>query len=299
MYLPKNREPGVLVSILNWNNSNLTRNCVLSVKSQTYTNFQIVVIDNDSKVDPVDQLIEEFPDIDFVKSLENLGYAGGHQLAVEYAINSGTELVWLLNNDVSLGNDSLKNLVDAYLKNGKALYGSIPKSSHPVRVWKVDGNKPKFEEFVDVKSISDPIIPVTNLFGSSILIPIEVIKKHGFMDTHFFLYGEETDYCLRLLKKGIHSYLVRDSVIDHQSQASTKGNRQLEKIANYYRIRNHLFLTRRHQSFSSFFNLSLRYLQFEVIKLLKHRKVDPLALKSILDSWAGRTGKTLKPEDFV
>jgi len=299
MYSPVNKEPKVLVSILNWNKSRLTAECIGNVKKQTYENFIITVIDNDSRADPIDQIMGAFPEIKFLKSGENMGYAGGHKLAVNYAVENDSDIIWLLNNDVKLRNDTLEHLINAYLVNGIALYGSIPNAPHPVRVWKIKNNKPLFDEFVEVKSFNDSVIPVANLLGSSILIPVELIKAHGFMDTQFFLYGEETDYCLRLLKKGVHSYLAKNSVIDHKSEASTKGNLKLEKIANYYRTRNHLVLARRHQSFNSFFNLSLRYFKFEIIKLLKYKKIDFLALRSILDSWIGITGKTLKPEDFV
>ena len=110
---------------------------------------------------------------------------------------------------------------------------------------------------------------VQSVEGSSMLVPIEIIKKHGFMREDFFMYGEETDYCYTLKKQGISSYIVIKSVVVHKGAESFKNSKHLEL---YYRRRNILYFEKDHYGKTILKNLQERLGIFNLIKFfIKHK----------------------------
>ena len=75
------------------------------------------------------------------------------------------------------------------------------------------------------------------------------------MREDFFMYGEEVDYCYRLNKLGIKSYVVPESIVVHKGAESLKEKKYLEK---YYRRRNFLFFENNHYGISIFKNIAIK-----------------------------------------
>ena len=93
---------------------------------------KILIIDNNSPDESYKKLRNYFKDFKVLKSKENKGYAGGHQITADYAINHGFNFIWILNNDLKVRKDTLKNLIKSYKNNGLGIYGSITlKSENP------------------------------------------------------------------------------------------------------------------------------------------------------------------------
>lgn len=308
--------------MLNWNSYEKTINCIHELERLDYPNVRIIVVDNASSDASVDHIRAAFPHLAIIASKENLGYAGGHRLAVDEAMTSGSDLVWLLNTDLKMQPNTLSALVDGYQRLGDALYGSIPlKFEHPPRVggfvaWVVDAQgKPDFSH--ELPFLGKPYDayfgsefserPTAGLAGSSLLIPMSVIRKYGFMDERFFLYSEEVDYCLRLLRKGIPSYIVPRSIVMHEYGGTYGKQKNLNVVVSYYYKRNRLILFRRHIGFR-------RYVQqlgtdgYKAIKkllkyVLRHRNA-PSALEvrcecwAVIDAMLNHMPKRFAPEDY-
>ena len=105
------KKPKVSIIILNWNQPEFTVNCVKSVLEQTYKDFEILIVDNDSTDDSVEIFRKEFEDtenIRIIKNPENVGYAGGNNEGVKKA--KGDYIV-ILNNDTLVEKDWLEHLV--------------------------------------------------------------------------------------------------------------------------------------------------------------------------------------------
>lgn len=215
--------PKVLISIVNWNNYKDTIACLESIYQYiTYPNYKIVIIDNNSQNNSVEIIKKTFPECELIESTDNLGFAEGHQLSYSKFKNSGFELFWMLNNDLAVEKESLESLVYAYKKNGEAIFGSINKKN-------------------DILEKKQNIIKQVKLLtGYSYCIPFSIIEKYGFIDTSYFLYFEEYDYCLSLNKKGINSYLVTNSNVYHKGKGSSKKT-TVSNIISYYYNRNRLF----------------------------------------------------------
>ena len=84
----------ISVVILNWNGMRDTIPCLESLD-----HADVIVVDNGSTDDSVKAIKEKFPRVVVIETGINLGYAGGNNVGIEYALKSGADLVLLLNND--------------------------------------------------------------------------------------------------------------------------------------------------------------------------------------------------------
>ena len=253
----------VLISVLNYNNFESTKKCVFSILDCSLNNIEIYIVDNNSPDKSYQKLKDLFNELKVVKSKFNNGYAAGHKIAVNYAIENKFDFIWVLNNDLTVRKESLQELLLAYNSYGTGIYGSITlKSENPDVVNFGGGNTDNTIEAFDYNAYEDCLLEdyykktifrkVQSVEGSSMLIPLEIIKKYGFMREDLFMYGEETDYCYRLKKLGISSFIVPESVVVHKGAESLKKSKHLE---SYYRRRNILYFEKEHYGVSIFKNI--------------------------------------------
>ena len=238
-------DPKVLISILNWNNAPATIHCVHSVLKQSYSHYEILISDNASIDGSVKTISETFPDLKTIINDTNIGYASAHKKAADYAVDNQFDLLWVLNNDTEVRPDALEALVKAFQKKQEAIFGSITLEANKKEIRFAGGYDLK-EGHVDFNSISNPHKgkllnevdleqiggEVAELNGSSLLVPVAIIKRFGFMPEDFFLYSEETAYGYRLQKQGVKSILVPQSQVIHAGSQSF-SNPQLKYIAEY------------------------------------------------------------------
>ena len=264
----------VLISVLNYNNFESTKKCVLSILDCSLNNIEIYIVDNNSPDNSHQKLKCYFKDLKVIKSKSNNGYAAGHKISVNYAIENEFDFIWVLNNDLTVRKESLQKLLLAYDSYGHGIYGSITlKSENPDVVNFGGGSTEDIKEAFDYNAYEDYLLEeyykktsfrkVQSIEGSSMLIPLEIIKEHGFMREDFFMYGEETDYCYRLKKLGISSFIVPESVVVHKGAESLKNSKHLE---SYYRRRNILYFEKDHYGVSILKNLNKRQGITQIVK---------------------------------
>lgn len=318
------KAPRVYISLLNWNTCAETIACLQALAALDYPNTRVVVVDNASRDGSSHLLRRAQSDLTLICATDNLGYAAGHKLTLDLALAENADLLWLVNPDILFSPEVLRELITAYLGNGEAIYGSLPlHRGNPHRIgytaWSVraDG-RPCFDEKVFCwgqpyrevakKLRNFPVLRVANVHGCSMLIPLALVRAHSFMDESFFLYGEEYDYCFRLARGGVPSFLVPGSVVWHQPMASARGSERLELVLRcYYLTRNLLVLRKRYWGSASFLAEVGRQLAMcwsSWPRVTRGRRTTSLAppyyrLLGICHALAGRMGKTLRPEDLV
>jgi GT2 family glycosyltransferase len=228
-----------------------------------------------------------------------------------------------LNNDVIARRDTLGELVKAYRRFGKAIYGSLQLRDEGAGdvlrgiYWEVGhAGEANFNRRLPIHDrqydefIRDSAEPrrVANLTGNSMLVPLSVVRNHGFIEEDFFLYAEELDYCLRLGQEGVPSILVPRSVVVHYGAASSEGEQELANMLWYYRARNRHIVARRYRSKRQylFLLLSDAYKQVRLFIALARRDVRRVRrsqchyfLLGLLDAFRGRMGERFVPEDFI
>src|SRR5260370_23149874 len=106
------RRRRVDVLLLNWNGWRDTVECLRSLEKLSYPDFSVVVIDNGSTDDSVAQIRGAFPAVTIVEAGKNLGFAGGCNLGITYALRGGAEYVWLLNNDTKVDACALRAMIE-------------------------------------------------------------------------------------------------------------------------------------------------------------------------------------------
>lgn len=254
------KEKKVFISLVNWSNWEDTFKVVNQLLSFNYDDLKLTigVVDNDSPNDSFLQLKENLPqEVLLTKAKSNAGYAAGHAINLELAKNQKASYFWVLNSDVELFESTLSALLEiSDTLNNKVLVGSVTLSDPQTidfggSAWKPNDTAFHYNDWKDQKlSVLQKqyldSYRVQSLEGSSLLIPMSIIEAHGFIKTDFFMYGEETDYCMRLDKNGIPSYISTRSVMIHKNEGSLKHTTDAEMIKAYYRRRNHLRIQREH-----------------------------------------------------
>lgn len=315
-----NPTPKILISLVNWYKYDDTINCVKSIGDLDYLNYEIAIVDNDSPNDSYAKLKEALPNLYITRSNENNGYAAGHKINVDYAIKNNFDAIWILNSDVKLRKNTLSELVEAWQANGNHLFGSVTLSQENPDIVDFGGglhpslckNELSYNVYkgIDYSELPDEEVrEVQSLEGSSICIPIEIIRKHGFMKTDFFMYGEETDYCLRLYKQGVKSYLVKASVLTHKNASSFDNGKDFSWLTAYYRRRNYLRIMKEHFDYTNTQILNNKSTPIERLKFrlrcflsknyaLEH-KTSYFLLLANKHASKSIAGKTLHPEKHL
>ena len=250
--------PKVLISILNWNAPANTIAVTKSVLDSNYKDYTILIIDNNSIDQSTSEIRDAFPSIHLMSLSKNIGYAAAHKKAAMMAKKENYDMLWLLNNDVKVFPNTLGELVKAYNRTPNSILGSIAVDKDGETIQFAGGteidahnNEDKAHyNFFAGNRLSETNMkerPVSDLGGASILLPVALIKKYGFIDTKYFLYGEETDYSYYLRRNfGIPSIIVPTSVIIHAGGASFNTSPRLEYIRTYYRSRNIYYIYKKY-----------------------------------------------------
>ena len=247
-------KPKVAIIIVNYNGYNDTIECIQSLQRVNYENKMVIVVDNGStETATKEQLYFLKNNSHFIESAENLGFSGGNNLGAKFAEKIGAEYILLLNNDTVVTPDFLDALVetaetcdDAGIVCGKILYYE-PNDV----IWFAGGRY--YEKVCSTKHLrigekndtmkDDQPVAISFATGCVMLIPYSVWKRVGELDDMFFLYSEDTDYGIRVRKKGYKIYYNGRAVVYHkvsQSTGATSDNTQ------YYLVRNTLYIIRKH-----------------------------------------------------
>ena len=99
MFSP-NKEPKIYIVIINWNGYVDTYECVESLQKISYKNFEIVIVDNGSDTKDVLKLEDKFEKVIVISNNNNLGFSGGNNIGINYALKQNSDFILLLNNDM-------------------------------------------------------------------------------------------------------------------------------------------------------------------------------------------------------
>lgn len=261
------------IIIVNYNGEKYTNDCIKSVLKSSYQNYLVIVVDNASTDNSV-RLLEEFNNkIVIIKNNENLGFSGANNIGIKYALENECEYVLLLNNDTEIDKELIKNMVDASIKNNNAIISpKIYYYDEPNKIWSAGGglNWKKGLSFhygqdeVD-KGQFDQQKEIDFATGCCILIHKSVFDKIGFLAEEYFLYFEDTDFCVRAKRAGIKIIYEPKAKLWHKVSSTTGGEESL--ITLYYGNRNRLYFNNKFNNKNKLYWLSYFYIT-RLIKFL-------------------------------
>ncbi len=105
--------PNVWVVPVNFNGTEDTRKCLQSLAALSAP-ANVVLVDNASEPDPTAALATEFPAVHVVRNAQNLGWSGGNNTGIRFALERGADFVMLLNNDTTVAPDIVARLLRAF-----------------------------------------------------------------------------------------------------------------------------------------------------------------------------------------
>lgn len=217
---PEMEGPLVFVLILNYQSLEDTIDCVTAIRTSSYPNYRILVIDNASPDDSGRQLASKIPPTEFLQLPKNTGYAGGNNTGIRIAMQANAKYIFILNPDVRVAPDTISMCVET--AEADPSIGAL----NPVQVvndgYTIDH---KFRNAVllptgrkatvfKAEDYRNPV-EVRELLGAALFISAETIKRVGGFDPLYFAYGEETDLCRRIRYHGLRLVVVGEPPIQH------------------------------------------------------------------------------------
>jgi len=252
--------PLISVVVLNWNGADDTLACLNSLKSLTYSNFQVVLVDNGSIDDSLAKLHayrRPYPLV-LLETGRNLGYAEGNNVGIRHALEHGACFVLVLNNDTTVAPDLLEQLLDAARRNPDAgvFSARVMYFDNPEKVW-FDGacwNASTLQLEWPGQGASESELGTIDhhtdyACGAALFFRAEVARKIGLLDETFFLVWEEVDWCFRARKAGWRNIVVAKAKIWHKIGVSFGS--ESSPLRTYFSIRNELLWFSRHASLTA------------------------------------------------
>ncbi len=231
------------VVIVSYNVKYYLEQCLLSVqRALAGVDAEVIVIDNHSKDHTVESLSGRFPDVKFISSQHNLGFAKANNKAIR--LSTG-EYVLLLNPDTFVGERTLRQAIDFMDAHPKA-------GAAGVKMLKCDGEAAMESR----RGVPTPLTsfykvvglcrryPMSHTFGkyymsylpwdkpsqieivggAFCLLRRQALDQTGLLDETFFMYGEDIDLSYRLLKGGWENWYLPFHILHYKGESTQKSS---------------------------------------------------------------------------
>ncbi|MBC8214779.1 MAG: glycosyltransferase family 2 protein [Candidatus Marinimicrobia bacterium] len=274
----KNKYPLVSVIIPHYNGMDILSECLDSISKSTYSNIEIIVVDNNSADDSVQQLKEKYPSIKLLESAENLGFAGGCNLGVSHS--SGKYCV-ILNNDTIHQPNWIEPLVEM-MESDDNISSVQPKILNYYNHDKFDyaGGSGGFMDYLvfpfargrifdTVETDNGQYDDAREIFwasGTAFITRTEIFQNIGGFDEDLFAHFEEIDYHWKCHLMGYNVWVQPKSVIYHKCGATLSDTSSFKTYLNH---RNSILLLLTNYSGWRGFWLSIPRMALEGISFLK------------------------------
>ena len=242
--------------ILNYFGHEDTISCVQTLVDQNDLE-KIIIVENSASSNELNMLkefIKNKRQVEIIAPSKNLGFSGGVNLAINYVIGSRFDAFLLLNNDTLVPPNMINCLANGLMDKGFDLAAPIiycyPEQH---KIWAKGYYYNRFGGLITQRNIS--FIPgiIFYLSGCCILIHRQVFQDIGLLDTSFFMYGEDIEFCFRAVQRGFRIGVVDKAYIYHKANVSSHFNSLFyEYHINrcHFLLCNKLFKNKRTQKFS-------------------------------------------------
>ena len=235
--------------VLNWNQPEMTAECLRSLAAQDYPAFHVLLVDNGSEDDSVALLREQFPWVTFLELPQNVGYSAGNNAGIRHAIETEADYVFLLNNDTEVDPHMLTRLMEVARSDpeigvvGPTMYCADP----PGLIWGGDNEiewrrartiRHRFGEIDDGQQLQHGVPRQVDYIDTcAVLLKREVFEDIGLMDSRYFINFDDLDLNVRARRAGYHIVYVPSARMWHKVSA-TMG--LASPATTYYMARNAL-----------------------------------------------------------
>lgn len=234
--------------VVTYNRKLLLMDCIRALLAQNYLDFVIYVIDNGS-TDGTKAVVDSFCSdrVKYFNTGENLGGAGGFYYGIKTAFDDGYDWIWIMDDDVVPSASALKELVAAtsVAKNSSffasAVYSPKGQAMNTPEISRYSTNGYKFW----YSHLDQGMVRLAHATFVSLLINRRAIEKCGLPCKDYFIWGDDTEYTMRLIGKYGAAYMVGKSRVVHNRGNSSVLSIHAETNPNrikmyYYMVRNTL-----------------------------------------------------------
>jgi GT2 family glycosyltransferase len=241
----------ISIVIVNYKTPDLLKDCVNSIITHTLeVTFEIIIVDNNSK-DESEKLIREiFPKVKWLNTGYNAGFARANNLGI---LNAEGNYILLLNSDTIVNENTLINCLKDFKKlektekkigflgcqlidlNGNIQFNSRTKFrniqkiflAHPIvilafRFFRINAEN-QDETFSYTLELHKTFHETKWLGGTFLFFNKDIIKdKNNLLDEDFFMYGEDTEWSLRIGRKGYKHFFTPNASVIHAEGGSFK-----------------------------------------------------------------------------
>ena len=240
-----NLKPFLSVITVNYNGLDDTSELIESLLDNIHSvDYEIIVVDNASRINEADLLKSKYPQITVLRSDENLGFSGGNNLGIRKAKG---DYLFFMNNDTYVRTDGFRLLVDAInLKPSIAAVSPKILFAEPENIIQFAGYTPltKITLRNEIIGIGEPDdgrwdtpMPIPIVHGAAMLFKKTAINTIGMMPELYFLYYEELDWCASVKRAGFEMWYIPSCVVFHKGSKSTG---QFSSLQVFYMTRNRM-----------------------------------------------------------
>jgi GT2 family glycosyltransferase len=260
--MKKREHRRLFVIIVNWNGKRDTLVCLESLLHirEFSSEISIIVVDNGSTDGSVETIKKAYPRATVLETGKNLGFTGGNNFGISFALSHGADFVWLLNNDTVVEKNVLSFLSvfddPAVGACGSKIYFAKGHEYHHDRyllqerghvIWYAGGLIDWNNIYASHRGVDevdqgqyDLVEETQFITGCSFVVRSSVIQKVGLLNNRFYLYLEDLDWSLRIQRAGWKTMYAPSSIIWHSNAGST--GRPGNPTHEYYFTRNRLFI---------------------------------------------------------
>lgn len=284
---PLKDNPLVSIVTLNWNGLDVTMEFLESTRNLTYKNYEIIVVDNGSTIDPTERIMAgNYHNVKVVKSPVNLGSAGGNNFGMRH-MSPNYDFCFQVNNDAEVTPDIIEKCLQPFYDDHKvgAVCPKIRFHHHPDIIQYAGFNKMNMltGKTTAVGSLEkdngqhDTPGYTYSAHGCAMMVSREVIEKVGMMAEKYFVYYDESDWSARIRKAGYEIYYQAKGLVYHKESMSMG---KLSPLKVHFMTRNRIYYMRRNAGageflvFAGFFGLLT--VPKTILKFTKNRQFEHL-----------------------
>jgi GT2 family glycosyltransferase len=247
--------PRVALLILTWNRRDDVLRCVASLQRLTYPDVTPVVIDNASQDDTVPALQAQYPQLTILAQRRNLGYAGGNNVGIRWALERGADYLQLINSDTEVTPQLTGELVrvaetdphiavvgcrNLLMEDPARLWGAYSTLTYGPFLVRSDGagaaDGPRWQQLRDVDAV----------IGNGYMWRRAALQQIGLLDETFFGYHEDVEWCVRARQAGWRVVYAGSAAIVHRGGSSSMPGHARVFPARYFLGRNGVAFVRRY-----------------------------------------------------
>lgn len=288
--------PRVLATVLSYNSPMQTLETLRSLSSQSYKNYDLMLIDNASTIDFLPDIKQEFPQLKIKRMPINLGYTGGFNVALSEGLSAGYDYILLCNHDIEVDAQTIAHLVEtAQSHRQTGIVGAVEvdaedgsERAHLGARFSLWTGRSPWPSVTEITSFSSNVFCV---HGALVLVSANALRAGIRFDERLFMYYDEIDLGFQLQERGFKAYVDQRVRFIHK-----RSSADYPPMVGYLMHRNRAYLIRKrgkwyHKLFYHFyaplFELPAKYC---VRSLQGHRHYAGACFRGHLDALQERMG---------